>query len=81
MNAESLALPVGRTGLSEHYKQVESFQRDRARAAARISKGLAVVAGIAILVLGVPAGLLGAVLPMSLRAADQAGYQSNGLKT
>jgi type IV secretion system protein VirB8 len=48
MNQESFALPVDRAGLSDHYKQVESFQRDRAKAARRTSKVLAIVAGIAI---------------------------------
>ena len=49
MNEDKLAFPVDRAGLSEHYKQVESFQRQRAKTAQRISKVLATVAGIAIL--------------------------------
>ena len=48
MNQENLALPVDRAGLSDYYKQVESFQNSRARAARRTSKLLGAVAGIAI---------------------------------
>ena len=49
MNKENLALPVDQAGLSDYYKQVQSFQRERANAARRASKTLGVVAGIAIL--------------------------------
>ena len=49
MNKESFAYPIDRAGLSEHYREVESFQRERARGARRLSKVLAAVAGIAIL--------------------------------
>lgn len=49
MTEDKLAFPVDRAALSEHYKQVESFQRTRAKTAERISKLLTVVAGIAIL--------------------------------
>jgi type IV secretion system protein VirB8 len=49
MNKESLALPVDQAGLGDYYKQVQSFQRERANAARRASKTLGVVAGIAIL--------------------------------
>ncbi len=48
MNKENFALAVDRAGLSAYYKQVESFQRERARAARQTSKLLAAVAGIAI---------------------------------
>lgn len=48
MNKESAALPIDRTALSEHYKEVESFQRSRARAAYRVSRVLAIVAGVSI---------------------------------
>ncbi len=49
MNKDTFAPPISRAGLSEHYKEVESFQRQRAKAARRTSKALAAVAGIAIL--------------------------------
>jgi type IV secretion system protein VirB8 len=49
MNHEPFASPVDRAGLADHYKQVKSFQSDRAKAVLRISKVLAAVAGIAIL--------------------------------
>lgn len=49
MTEDKLAFPVDRAALSEHYKQVESFQRTRAKTAERISKVLVAVAGIAIL--------------------------------
>jgi type IV secretion system protein VirB8 len=49
MNKENLALPVDQAGLGDYYKQVQSFQRERANAARRASKTLGVVAGIAIL--------------------------------
>jgi type IV secretion system protein VirB8 len=49
MSKESFAPPIDRARLSEYYKQVESFQHDRAKAARGISKILAAVAGIAIL--------------------------------
>ncbi len=65
MNKMDLALPVDRTGLADYYRQVESFQRDRARAAARISKGLAVVAGIAILANLGQAWTIASLLPLT----------------
>ena len=49
MNQATLALPVDRARLREHYREVESFQRERAKAARRTSTVLAAVAGIAIL--------------------------------
>jgi type IV secretion system protein VirB8 len=49
MNKEIFALPIDRPGLGEYYKQVDSFQRERARTARQTSKLLAVVAGIAII--------------------------------
>src|ERR1035437_5127297 len=48
MSQENFALPIDRAGLSEHYKEVESFRRDRAKAARRTSKLLPARAGIAI---------------------------------
>jgi type IV secretion system protein VirB8 len=65
MNQESFALPVDRAGLSEHYKQVESFQRDRAKAARRTSKVLAAVAGIAIVANLGQAWTIAALLPLT----------------
>jgi type IV secretion system protein VirB8 len=49
MNKDTFAHPIDRAGLSEHYKEVESFQRQRANSARRTSKVLAAVAGVAIL--------------------------------
>jgi type IV secretion system protein VirB8 len=49
MNQENFAYPVDRAALSDYYRQVESFQRERAKAARRTSKVLTAVAGIAIL--------------------------------
>jgi type IV secretion system protein VirB8 len=65
MNQESFALPVDRAGLSEHYKQVESFQRDRAKAARRTSKVLAIVAGIAIVANLGQAWTIASLLPLT----------------
>ena len=65
MNTESLALPVGRAGLSEHYKQVESFQRDRTNAVKRTSKALAAVASIAILADLGQAWTIASLLPLT----------------
>jgi type IV secretion system protein VirB8 len=65
MNAENLALPVDRAGLRDHYKQVESFQRDRAKAARRTSKVLGAVAGIAILANLGQAWTIAALLPLT----------------
>jgi type IV secretion system protein VirB8 len=49
MKTEDQALPVQRAALAEHYREVESFQRARARRAQRTSQVLLVVAGVAIL--------------------------------
>lgn len=65
MNHESLALPVDRAGLSAHYKQVQSFQRDRAKAARRTSKVLAAVAGIAIVANLGQAWTIASLLPLT----------------
>jgi type IV secretion system protein VirB8 len=65
MNQENVALPVDRAGLSEHYKQVQSFQRDRARAARRTSKVLAAVAGVAIVANLGQAWTIAALLPLT----------------
>jgi type IV secretion system protein VirB8 len=65
MNKENFALPVDRVGLSEHYKQVESFQSDRAKAARRTSKVLAAVAGIAIVANLGQAWTIASLLPLT----------------
>jgi type IV secretion system protein VirB8 len=65
MNHESLALPVDRAGLSAHYKQVQSFQRDRAKAARRTSKVLAAVAAIAIVANLGQAWTIASLLPLT----------------
>jgi type IV secretion system protein VirB8 len=65
MNQENFALPVDRAGLTEHYKQVESFQRDRAKAASRTSKVLAAVAGIAIVANLGQAWTIASLLPLT----------------
>jgi type IV secretion system protein VirB8 len=65
MNQESLAIPVDRAGLSAYYQQVESFQRERARAARQTSKVLALAAGIAILGNLGQAWTIAALLPLT----------------
>ena len=65
MNQEHLAFPIDRAALAEHYREVESFQRDRAKAASRISTVLAVVAGIAILGNLGQAWTIAAMLPLT----------------
>ena len=65
MNQGNFALPVDRAGLSEHYKQVESFQRDRAKAAGRTSKLLGAVAGIAIVANLGQAWTIASLLPLT----------------
>lgn len=49
MSKEHQAFPIDHPNLSEHYKEVESFQRARVRSAHRISRALAAVAGVSIL--------------------------------
>jgi type IV secretion system protein VirB8 len=49
MNKETSAWLVDRAALSEHYKDVESFQRGRARAAQRISKVFGAIAAASLL--------------------------------
>ena len=49
MKNEDAALPVQRAALAAHYKEVESFQRARARRAQRTSQVLIAVAAVAIL--------------------------------
>ena len=65
MNKENFALPVDRTRLSEYYKQVESFQHERATAARRTSTILAAVAGIAIVANLGQAWTIASLLPLT----------------
>ena len=65
MNKNTSAWPVERAALTEHYREVESFQRARARAAQRTSKVLGAVAGASILAnVGLAWGLA-SVLPLT----------------
>ena len=65
MNQANFALPVDRAGLSEHYKQVGSFQRDRAQTARRTSRILGAVAGIAIVANLGQAWTIASLLPLT----------------
>jgi type IV secretion system protein VirB8 len=65
MNQENFALPIERSGLSEYYRQVESFQRERAKTAQRTSKVLAAVAGIAIIANLGQAWVIVSLLPLT----------------
>lgn len=65
MNKENFATPVDHLGLSDYYKQVESFQHERATAARRTSKVLAAVAGIAIVANLGQAWTIAALLPLT----------------
>jgi len=65
MNKESFALPVDRAGLNEYYRQVESFQHERAKAARQTSKILAAVAGVAIVANLGQAWTIASLLPLT----------------
>jgi len=65
MNDESFPVPIDRAGLSEHYRQVQSFQNDRAKAARRTSKILIVVAGVAIVANFGQAWTIASLLPLT----------------
>ena len=65
MNNESFAVPIDRAGLSEHYRRVQSFQNDRAKAARRTSKILIVVAGVAIVANFCQAWTIASLLPLT----------------
>jgi type IV secretion system protein VirB8 len=65
MNKETFAVPIDRTRLSEYYKQVESFQHERAVAARRTSAILAAVAGIAIVANLGQAWTIASLLPLT----------------
>ncbi len=65
MNKENFAIPIDRPGLSDHYRQVVSFQHDRAKAARHTSKILAAVAGVAILTSLGQAWTIASLLPLT----------------
>ena len=65
MSSESFALPVDRAGLREHYKQVESIQRERVKSARRTTMVLAAVAGIAIVANLGQAWTIASLLPLT----------------
>ena len=65
MSNESLAVPIDRAGLTEHYRQVQSFQHDRAKAARRTSKILIAVAGVAIVANFGQAWTIASLLPLT----------------
>jgi type IV secretion system protein VirB8 len=65
MNNDSFAVPTDRAGLSEHYRQVQSFQNDRAKAARQTSKILIVVAGVAIAANCGQAWTIASLLPLT----------------
>jgi len=65
MNKENSAVPIDRTGLAEYYKEVRSFQRERAKAAQRISVILAIVAGVAIVANLGQAWTIASLLPLT----------------
>ncbi|MGI4794030.1 MAG: type IV secretion system protein VirB8 [Janthinobacterium lividum] len=49
MSQDNFAIPISRAELGAHYKQVESFQRARARSAQRLSKLAVAIAAISML--------------------------------
>jgi type IV secretion system protein VirB8 len=65
MNKEIFAPPIDRPGLKDYYKQVESFQRERARSARQTSRILAAVAGVAIIGNLGQAWTIAALLPLT----------------
>jgi len=65
MKPGDYALPVDRTNLADHYKQVESFQRERAKAARNTSKIVSIVAGIAIIGNCAQAWTIASLLPLA----------------
>lgn len=65
MSSENFALPVDRAGLRAHYRQVESFQRERVKTARRTTTILAAVAGIAIVANLGQAWTIASLLPLT----------------
>ena len=64
MNKESFALPIERDKLSEHYKDVESFQRQRVKGARRLSKFFAAGFAISLLANAGQAFTIASILPL-----------------
>jgi type IV secretion system protein VirB8 len=65
MTQPHFAIPIDRAALAGHYRDVESFQRERAKAARRTSAVLATVAGIAIVANLGQAWTIASLLPMT----------------
>jgi type IV secretion system protein VirB8 len=65
MNKENFALPVDRAGLGDYYRQVESFQHERAKAARQTSKILTAVAAVAIVANLGQAWTIASLLPLT----------------
>jgi type IV secretion system protein VirB8 len=65
MSSQSFALPVDRAGLREHYKQVESFQREQVKSARRTTMILAVVACVGIIANFGQAWTIASLLPLT----------------
>src|ERR1700753_4223455 len=65
MDDANFALPIERTRLAEHYKEVEAFQTARAKASRRLSKTMGVVASIAILGNLAQAWTIAAMIPLA----------------
>jgi type IV secretion system protein VirB8 len=65
MTQPHFAIPIDRAALADHYRDVESFQRERAKAARRTSAVLATVAGIAIVANLGQAWTIASLLPMT----------------
>ena len=65
MNDDGLAVPISQRDLSAHYKEVESFQRAKAKSARRVSKFLAVITGIALLGNLAQAWTIAALVPLT----------------
>jgi type IV secretion system protein VirB8 len=65
MTQPHFAIPIDRAALAGHYRDVESFQRERAKAARRTSAVLATVAGIAIVANLGQAWTIASLLPLT----------------
>ena len=65
MTQPHFAIPIDRAALADHYRDVESFQRERAKAARRTSAVLATVAGIAIVANLGQAWTIASLLPLT----------------
>jgi type IV secretion system protein VirB8 len=63
--SEDYAVPVSRGDLPSYYKEVESFQRSRARSAQRTAKIVGAVAGISILINLGQAWTIAALVPLT----------------